>query len=1180
MKERSNPSSVYSDQIAGAKMNYRLRPLLLALVLGALSGLPVFARTITFEERVRAQEAIERVYYSHQVGAAIPFEQAVPRSLLERKVLTYLRQSVALDRFWQHPISAEMLQAELRRIARGTRMPDRLEELYRALGNDSFLIQETLVRQTLAGRLVENLSAFDARIHATERVLAEKLHRELSRGGRRVTFDGLPLEIELARVANGSRSPASEPDAAPDSSSGPRRVEISGEELRRWRSRLAQEVGEVGPVLEELEAFFVRIVLESTEDRLRFLQYEVPKKSPSAWWRESAQSFSPNLATPVADVHAALLEGGPAPATICACGSADFWDNGTLDDMPEPRYYHGSVWTGSLMIVWGGTISVYKTNTGGRYDPATDTWTPMSTTGAPQARNQPFTFWTGSRVLVWGGDILVPTGFPSPPQETNTGGLYDPVSDSWSPTSLSGAPAPLSRASAVWTGSEMIVWGGFDDFIGFSDAGYRYNPAADTWSPTSTAGAPSPREGHAAVWTGSEMIIWGGLISSSHLDTGGKYNPATDSWTPTSLAGAPIGRWLAVAAWTGSRMIIWSGFAANNTMLSDGALYDPVADSWSAMSTAPSPLPIQYATTVWTGTEMVVWGGNFNSVPSNAGARYHPGTNSWTPTSTAGVVPRYWHSAVWTGSEMIVWGGIDPGGKVQTGGRYNPTTDSWTPTSLGQAPSPRLFHSGVWTGSLMLIWGGQGSIPGASGFVSLDSGGRYDPALDTWLSMTTVGAPTPRSGHTDVWTGNRMIVWGGVDAGGRVNSGGRYDAVADSWLPTSLTGAPTPRGSHGAVWSGTRMIVWGGFDGTNYLGSGGLYDPVSDAWLPMTSINPPPAVRAPEAVWTGDRLLVWGGFNASGAVNTGGRYDPVYDVWRPISLGGAPIPRRNFTAVWNGARMIVWGGTNSSVSQYYDSGGIYDPLSDQWLPTSLSGSPEGRWGHTAVWTGTRMLVFGGYNPITAESPQLESAEPYLITGGNYDPVSENWASLADEIGRVNHTAVWTGSRMIVWGGQIGGVSNDGASYCGIFPPHYYRDNDTDGVGNSAVTIVDCSQPSGYVLTPGDCSDSNGSLWSRPSEATNVRFSSSSLLEWNPPSQPGAASVVYDAIRSGNPADFVIGASCLATDSALLSLSDATAPSVGSTLNYLVRAQNSCPAVGSGSLGFTSLGDPRIALDCP
>src|SRR5262245_54502992 len=183
-------------------MNPSMRHILPALVLGTLSSMPAFARILTFEERVRAQEAIERVNYSHQLGATAPFEKAVPRSLLEGKVLATLGRSVALERFWHQPISAEMLQAELDRMGRRTRMPERLEELFRALGNDSFVIQETLVRQVLAERLMQSLSAYDSRIHAGERAAAEDLRHALSRGGKAASSgESRPVEFELVRAA-------------------------------------------------------------------------------------------------------------------------------------------------------------------------------------------------------------------------------------------------------------------------------------------------------------------------------------------------------------------------------------------------------------------------------------------------------------------------------------------------------------------------------------------------------------------------------------------------------------------------------------------------------------------------------------------------------------------------------------------------------------------------------------------------------------------------------------------------------------------------------------------------------------------------------------------------------------------------------------------------------------------
>ena len=54
----------------------------------------------------------------------------------------------------------------------------------------------------------------------------------------------------------------------------------------------------------------------------------------------------------------------------------------------------------------------------------------------------------------------------------------------------------------------MIVWGGQNP--GFLNDGGRYNPTSNSWTPTGKT--PTPRRYHAAVWTGSEMIIWGGIV--------------------------------------------------------------------------------------------------------------------------------------------------------------------------------------------------------------------------------------------------------------------------------------------------------------------------------------------------------------------------------------------------------------------------------------------------------------------------------------------------------------------------------------------------------------------------------------------------------------------------------------------------------------------------------------------
>src|SRR5258706_1445548 len=85
------------------------------------------------------------------------------------------------------------------------------------------------------------------------------------------------------------------------------------------------------------------------------------------------------------------------------------------------------------------------------------------------------------------------------------------------------------------------------------------------------------------------------------------------------------------------------------------------------------------------------------------------------------------------------------------------------------------------------------------------------------------GAPAARNSHTAVWTGTKMIVWGGGETA-FVNTGGLYDPGGDSWAATTTTGAPTARGFHTAVWTGSQMIVWGGAEeGTGIIKTGAQY---------------------------------------------------------------------------------------------------------------------------------------------------------------------------------------------------------------------------------------------------------------------------------------------------------------------------------------------------------------------
>ena len=139
----------------------------------------------------------------------------------------------------------------------------------------------------------------------------------------------------------------------------------------------------------------------------------------------------------------------------------------------------------------------------------------------------------------------------------------------------------------------------------------------------------------------------------------------------------------------------------------------------------------------------------------------------------------------------------------------------------------------------------------------------------------------------------------------------------------------------------------------------------------------PHGLQGHTAVWTGHEMIVWGGFDAQTIYNSGGRYTPDDDGWQPLSLNGAPDGRFWHSAVWTGSEMVVWGGNANNalnIGFSLNSGGRYQPSVDRWVATDVLKAPEGRSWHSAVWSGSAMLVWGG------------ASSGYLNDGASYCPL--------------------------------------------------------------------------------------------------------------------------------------------------------------------------------------------------
>jgi Kelch motif len=331
-------------------------------------------------------------------------------------------------------------------------------------------------------------------------------------------------------------------------------------------------------------------------------------------------------------------------------------------------------------------------------------------------------------------------------------------------------------------------------------------PGSAGW--TRLPGAPiAPRSEYGAVWTGKEMIVWGGYSNTTHGD-GAAYDPETRAWTKIA-AGPLAGQDLPVAVWTGKDMLIFGGSGPSGAS-SEGAAYDPATNTWRKLAPIPhslgSNLTGSGSYAVWTGKVMVAWGffghsGGAHGGGSLAAATYDPAVNSWTTGTVAPAQAPLFGDAFWTGKQMIVWGSV--GSPEHLGGfAYDPATRRWA--TLPASPLGRTARDSmlaVWTGRYLVVGGGDNQ----SGLQR--DAAAYDPVTNSWMRLPD--APVGFEGNgtaPDIWTGASVITFEDGVPGGRPLS---LDLTTRRWSLGPKAPVPGRQEAH-EFWTGSKVLVWGG----------------------------------------------------------------------------------------------------------------------------------------------------------------------------------------------------------------------------------------------------------------------------------------------------------------------------------------------------------------------------------
>ncbi len=255
-------------------------------------------------------------------------------------------------------------------------------------------------------------------------------------------------------------------------------------------------------------------------------------------WEALASGGPSGRARPVAlwTGTAAIIWGGTDPSTNHGVKTGGVWTAAssawqaisTTNAPPKNKELAG-VWTGSDALIFGGRDdgggNVY--NTLYQYAaPSTNAWTLLAPTGtAPTARSSAFVGCTSARMAVWGGfDNSVASLGNGARVKLAAPTAWESLSSTNAPTKR--AAVPFESGWAAMQGAKMHVLGGIVSTATPTAAtdGATYDIGTDTWSAIPSWGSSSHLYG-VGVWTGSEFVVWGGYDGSTPSLDGSRWMP-------------------------------------------------------------------------------------------------------------------------------------------------------------------------------------------------------------------------------------------------------------------------------------------------------------------------------------------------------------------------------------------------------------------------------------------------------------------------------------------------------------------------------------------------------------------------------------------------------------------------------------------------------------------------------
>ncbi len=652
--------------------------------------------------------------------------------------------------------------------------------------------------------------------------------------------------------------------------------------------------------------------------------------------------------------------------------ASETWTNITSASDPTPADQAAMSYIGNgQILLFGGSVSgtPAASDQCWRYNASADTWTvgskgPSYRDGSELVYDEP-----RGRALLFGGRY-----------NNEFKDLWECEADSGNWTKLwdRSVPTPRGRFGFVYDeiNDRCILFGGLGS--DYTNDTWEYDPWTLQWRLIDTPTAPSPRSAFGMVYDSVEgiIVLFGGkTLTTNYLSDTWEFNVLTDEWTLTTTSG-PNGRNEFCMAYDpgDTRTVLFGGSSSNATYASDTWEYDSVTDTWASGGTGPTGRYRAAAAYHEEAERIVMFGGYGSAGILDDTWEYDAGTNSWTQPLIFGSGPegRYDHAMSYDPVEkrLIVYGGYN-GTYLNYTWLYRDIGASrqWGGTYTNCVPEPRSSHKMAYVHSRMttVMFGGWANV-------YLDDIWEFSVENDRWTAI-----------RPNFFIERTMLNFD-------------FDTVRDrgliygaNWLMTSLLWTMDPEDADILPWDH----------------SGSSYAPYPYRYS-ISTFDP-----------NGDQFIVFGGEAeyGSGTIydNTTWLFSFNSGYWEEISPTTAPVQRQYGAMAYDrseGKAVLFGGKTNAGGSSHLNDTWTFDPTQDEWKNVSSYVAPSRRWGHIMEYdhVNKRVIVHGGWDNINTEV--LGDTWAYYIDNNTWIEVSHGPRLYAH-----GSTVDTTRDRMIVFAGN-------------------------------------------------------------------------------------------------------------------------------------------------------------------